>query len=326
MTQLLPRARSEGAKLKVLLVDDHRGVLERASAMLDGFDVVGMATDGSQAIDIASQVAPDVIVLDINMPGLDGFQTKRALEQAGSRAPVVFLSTLDGDEYVSGAFRCGGRGYVLKPHLERDLASALDQVLHGRVFVPSLTSLIDLTNGGGHAMQVHSGLECFLDGLASLFDLALRRGDATCVIATEDVREGLGRRLRAAGWDVGEPTRCKRYLVIDAAQALNRCLRNGLPEAGLVAEIASELEQYRRAVSEGAPARLTIFGNMVVPLIADGNPTAAIALQRLWNQFTDGFPFLTVCAYTATCFHASVPDLWSQACHEHWAVSHTSDV
>ena len=82
-----------------------------------------------------------MIVLDINMPGLDGFQTKRALEQAGSRAPVVFLSALDADDYVSEAFRCGGRGYVLKAHLARDLASALDQVLLGRMFVPSLTSL-----------------------------------------------------------------------------------------------------------------------------------------------------------------------------------------
>ena len=112
----VPRlTRSDVGKPKVLLVDDHRGILDRVSAMLvNDFDVVGMATDGKQALDVASQVAHDVIVLDINMPGLDGFQTKRALEHAGLRAPVVFLSAFDADDCVSEAFRCGGRGYVLQ--------------------------------------------------------------------------------------------------------------------------------------------------------------------------------------------------------------------
>src|SRR5262245_16955440 len=117
MSDRLPRLRSSrgDAKPKVLLVDDHQAILEQVSAMLaDDFDVVNVATDGRQAIDTARHVDPDLIVLDINMPGLDGFQTIRALEQAGSRAPVVFLSMVDAEEQVSEAFRCGARGYVLK--------------------------------------------------------------------------------------------------------------------------------------------------------------------------------------------------------------------
>ena len=82
--QPLPRLlRAEAGKPRVLLVDDHRGVLDRVSAVLaDDFDVAGLATDGSQAVDLASRVAPDIIVLDVNMPGLDGYRTRRALEQA----------------------------------------------------------------------------------------------------------------------------------------------------------------------------------------------------------------------------------------------------
>ena len=86
----LPRlVRSSGvAKPRVLLVDDHRGVLDRVSALLaDEFDVAGVATDGRQALDAVRRIAPDLVVLDINMPGLDGFQTKRELDGAGSRAP-----------------------------------------------------------------------------------------------------------------------------------------------------------------------------------------------------------------------------------------------
>ncbi len=319
--------RSGGVRPTVLLVDDHRAILERVSAMLAAdFDIAGMATDGELALDMANHVNPDVIVLDINMPGLDGFKTKRALDQSGSRAPVVFLSAVDAGDCVVEAFRCGGRGYVLKPRLARDLASALDQVLLGRLFAPSLTSLFELAGAGGHAMQLHHDVECLVDDLATLFDLALRRGDATCIIATEDLREGLGRRLRAAGWDVDRPSGHKRYVAIDAADALGRVMRNGLPDARLLGEIAAELDQYRRTVSEGPLSRLTLFGNMVGLLIADRNPTAAIALESQWNRLTDGLPFFTVCGYHASCFHDCVPDMWSNACAEHWAVSHSSDL
>ena len=108
VTHRLPRvARPSGtAKPRVFLVDDHRPLLERVSSLLsDDFDVVGAFTESRQAVDAAAATSPDVVVLDINMPGLDGFQTMRALEQAGSRAPFVILSLLNGDEYVAEAFR-----------------------------------------------------------------------------------------------------------------------------------------------------------------------------------------------------------------------------
>jgi CheY-like chemotaxis protein len=315
------------AKPKVLLVDDHREVLDKVSAILaDDFDIAGVATDGRQALDRASQISPDLIVLDINMPGLDGFQTKRALERAGSAAPVVFLSMADTDDVVTEAFRCGGRGYVVKSHIPRDLARSLNHVLSGRLFVPSLTSLFDLTDDTGHAMQLHGDLDSFLDGLAEFFDLALRRGDATCVIATEDVREGVGRRLSAAGWKIGGPSGHKRYLAIDAADAVNRFMRNGMPDISVVAEIASELDQYRREVSDATPSRLTLFGNVAGSLMANGNPMAGIALENHWNALTRDLPFFTLCGYSTSCFNGCGPELWSNACREHRAVSHTNDL
>src|SRR5688572_31815956 len=178
-----------GPRPRVLLVDDQGPVLEAVSAFLaDDFDVVGAAADGRQALDMARRLHPDVIVLDIEMPGLDGFQTIRALAHAGlPDIPVVFLSMHQADEIVGRAFACGGRGYVQKSRATRDLPTALEQALVGRSFVPSLTSLSTLTNGGGHAMQLHRDGKSLLDGLAACFDLALRRGDATCVIATARV-------------------------------------------------------------------------------------------------------------------------------------------
>lgn len=290
--------------------------------LADDFDVVGVATDGRQALQTARRADPDVIVLDVDMPGLDGFQTLRALKQEGLAAPAVFLSMHEAD----AAFQCGGRGYVVKSHLGRDLASALDQALLGGLFVPSLTSLFRLTHASMHAMQVHRDVETFLDGLAFFFDLALRRGDATCVIANAPVREGLSVRLRARGWHGGGSSGHNRILVIDAADALNRFMRNGLPDADRLAEIAAELDQYRIAVAEGPTSRLTISGNLVMSLISDGNASAAIALESHWNTLTHGLPFVTLCGYATSCFHDGVPTLWSDACAEHSVLSHAGDV
>jgi DNA-binding NarL/FixJ family response regulator len=320
---------SDGPKPKVLLVDDHRAILDRVSSLLSAdFDVVGLFTDSRQAIDAAPAVAPDVIVLDINMPGLDGFQTMRALQEAGSRAPVVFLSLLDTEDYVAEAFHRGARGYVVKRKLVHDLGSALEQVLHGRLFAPSLTSLYRLANGHGasHAMQLYGHLPSFLDGLATFFDMALRRGDATFVAATEDVREGLRTRLQVRGWDVGGSSRHDRCLVLDASETLNRFMRKGLPDAELLTEFASEIDDFRRAAADNETSRLTMFGNMVVPLIQGGNTAAAIAVENQWHALTHDRPYFTLCGYATSCFDDGPADRWSSACAEHWAVSHASEL
>jgi CheY-like chemotaxis protein len=309
-------------------VDDHRQVLESVSAMLSNdFDVAGIATSGAEAIDVARELHPDVIVLDVDMPGLDGFQTLRALEREGmGSTPVVFLSMHDTDEIVSEAFRSGGRGYVLKTRVGRDLVNALDQARFGRLFVPSLEALSQLADNGGHAMQIHNGGEAFIEGVTAFFDRALRRGEATCVIATSDIREGLANGLRGRGWDVGGAAGHNRYLAIDAGDALHQIMRDGLPDPDRIAEIVAELDDYRRTVTEGSASRLILFGNAVMSLSADRNPRALLAVESHWNRLTQGLPFLTLCAYTSSCFHDGEPDLWSDACNEHWVLSHAGDV
>jgi CheY-like chemotaxis protein len=311
----------------VFLVDDHSQILDAVSAMLaDDFDVVGVATDGRQTLDMVRQADPDIVVLDVEMPGLDGFETCHALRQTGVPTPVVFLSMHEGDEFVNEAFRCGGRGFVSKARVSRDLVEALDQALCGRLFVPSLTSLLPLANGGAHAMQLHCGPESLLDGLAPMFELALQRGDATCVIATKEIREGLADRLRARGWNVGGPSGHRRYLDVDAAGALNRFMQNGLPEVDRLAAVAAELDQFRLAEGQGPSPHLMIFGNMAASLSHDGNEKAVLALERLWNTLTNGLPFLTLCGYDTSCFHDRVPNLWGDVCGQHWALSHASDL
>jgi DNA-binding response OmpR family regulator len=305
----------------VLLVDDHRGVLERVSAMLAAdFDVAGTATEGTAAVELARRIDPDVIVLDVHMAGLDGFQTIDALRQDGATAPVVFLSMAETDDHVAEAFRRGGRGYVIKSRVPRDLAAALDQVLRGRMFAPSLTSLVHQTHDCGHGLHLRGGSDSCLDELASFFDLALRRGDATCVMASEEIRDGLVRRLRPLGWEMGGAAGHKRCRVVDADDALGSFMRNGRPDAGILAEIVAELDQYRRATTDSISSRLTIFGNLAGVLVDDGNVEGALALESLWDSLTRGLPFLTLCGYSEASFDEDRQDLWARLCAQHQAV------
>jgi CheY-like chemotaxis protein len=307
----------------VLLVDDHPQVLARLSTMLsEDFEVAAAVTDGSEALDAVRAVAPDLIVLDINMPRLGGLQTMLALTEAGSEIPVVFLSMFDEEEMIDAAFRSGGRGYVNKSHASRHLRSALEHVRDGRVFAPSLTSLLRLNSGSGagHAMQLY-GDPSFLDGLAALFDGALQRGDAACVIGTPEIREGLSMRLRDRGWDVQGLV---RYRAVDTADALSRFMRDGLPDATVLADIAAELEGYRRGVTDGS-RRLTLFGNMAERLIVAGNHDAAVALENIWSAVTHDLPFFTVCGYHASCFRQNDTNLWSSVCAQHDAFTQTGD-
>ncbi len=290
----------------------------------DDFTVVGTMTDGRQAVDAAPALQPDVIVLDVDMPGLDGFQTLEAMQQGSTpAAPVVFLSVHQSDDTVLAAFRRGGKGYVQKSRAARDLSTALEQALLGRLFVPSLESLSGLATGGMHAMLLHTGSKPFLDGLANFFHHALRRGDATCAIVTPPVRDALNERLRARGWDT---SRHPRYRVFDASEGLHRIMRNGRADAGVLAEFIGELDDYRATCADGETPRLTLFGTLVVALREQGNTEAMLAVERTWNTLTGELPFLTICGYETTCFHDDVPGLWPTVCAEHMVLGHASDV
>ncbi|MEL7187036.1 MAG: response regulator, partial [Pseudomonadota bacterium] len=102
--------------MKVLIVDDEQPARDRLRTILedeDGFDVVGEARNGQEALVECERLAPDVILLDIRMPGLDGIETAHHLNALASSPAVVFTTAYD--EYAVDAFEARAIGYVLKP-------------------------------------------------------------------------------------------------------------------------------------------------------------------------------------------------------------------
>lgn len=126
-------------RTRVLLVDDSSSMLARAAAVLGSrFEVIGTANNGLEALEAATTLVPDVIVLDISMPGMTGFEVAANLAKRGSTAALVFLTVHDDPDFVAAARQAGGTGYVLKRRLASDLILAVQEALAGRSFVSAI--------------------------------------------------------------------------------------------------------------------------------------------------------------------------------------------
>jgi len=122
----------------VLIVDDNELMLNRATTVLSSdCTVVGVAKDGPAAIEAAESLRPDVIVLDVSMPGMTGLEVAAHLRKIGSKAKVVFLTVHEEEEVILAAIAVGG-GYVVKPRLGSDLSLAVREARAGRTFVSKI--------------------------------------------------------------------------------------------------------------------------------------------------------------------------------------------
>ena len=135
----MPSSITSSEPVRVLLVDDNQAILARVETVLStACVVVGSATDGKTALSAARTLDPDVVVLDISMPGMSGFEVAARLRTEGSSAAVVFLTVHDEEELVSAAKQSGGMGYVVKPRIGSDLLTAVKEAHAGRSFISPL--------------------------------------------------------------------------------------------------------------------------------------------------------------------------------------------
>jgi DNA-binding NarL/FixJ family response regulator len=151
------------SEIKVLVADDQALLRAGLRALIEAEDdlrVVGEAGDGVEAVDVALATHPDVVLMDIRMPNLDGITATRRLLAAGSRARILMLTTFDADEYVVDAFRNGAAGFLLKDGPPDQLAAAVRTVAAGdALLAPALTSrLIEEYVGTAPQQQLHGRL------------------------------------------------------------------------------------------------------------------------------------------------------------------------
>jgi DNA-binding NarL/FixJ family response regulator len=132
--------------IRILLADDHRVVRRGLCLLLEsqpGFQVVAEASDGRQAVAMAAEHAPDIAVLDVAMPLLNGIEAARQISAKLPQTGIVFLSMHSDEGYVLKALKSGGKGYLLKDSAEYDLINAIRAVYDGKAFFsPAINKML----------------------------------------------------------------------------------------------------------------------------------------------------------------------------------------
>jgi DNA-binding NarL/FixJ family response regulator len=130
---------------RILLADDHALIRQGLKALLEkqGFQVVGEASDGQEALRSVEKTQPDVAIIDISMPVLNGVETARELKKSSPKTKVILLTQHDEHQYVTESLRAGVRGYVLKSQAGDDLVQAIREVCRGSVYLsPSISRTV----------------------------------------------------------------------------------------------------------------------------------------------------------------------------------------
>ena len=131
------------SRTSIVLVDDQELLRMGFRMVLEAqpdLELVGEAGDGEEALDVVGRLQPDVVLMDVRMPGMDGVETTRRLVERGGRSRVIILTTFDLDEYAYAALRAGASGFLLKDAQPADLLSAIRAVASGdAVVAPSTT-------------------------------------------------------------------------------------------------------------------------------------------------------------------------------------------
>src|SRR5262245_43709428 len=192
---------------RILVIEDYepfRQLICRELRQRPEFQVIGQASDGLQAVEQAESLQPDLILLDLGLPKLNGLEAARQIRELAPRAKLLFVSQESSSDIVRETLRLGGPGYVDRARAKTDLMAAIDAVLAGKRFV---SSSLDFNENADSAHGRHEILFCsddaaIVDALAHFIAAALNCGNAAISWATQSHRDSLRQRLRERDVDV----------------------------------------------------------------------------------------------------------------------------
>jgi DNA-binding NarL/FixJ family response regulator len=341
------------SQVRILVVDDfepwRRFVLSTLKKRPE-LQVIFEASDGLEAVQKAEELRPDLILLDIGLPRLNGIEAARRIRKAAPDSKILFVSQESSADVAQEALRSGAWGYVIKAHAGSELLSAVEAVIRGQRFVSaSFGSHVSLSvadeqtpiplerkevlsssaptvpRKAGHA-RCHEVQFCaddagFLDGFTSFIGSALRAGNAVILVATELHRESLLQRLHSHGLDIGALIEQGRYTSLDVADTLSRFMVNGFPDPARFREVASGLIATAAKAAKGERPRVAACGECAPVLWAKGKPDAAIRLEQLWDQMARTHEVDILCGYPLGSFHrAQDSHVFQRIFAEHSAV------
>jgi DNA-binding NarL/FixJ family response regulator len=316
--------------IRILLVDDFKDWLRQVRLLLQSrpeCQVIAEASDGPEAVQKAQDLKPDMILLDVGLPQLNGIEAARQIRQLSPSSKIVFLSQNNNLDTVRVALRTGAQGYVRKTDVKRELLPAMDAVLRGKQFVSSSLKGHQFTDTSvekaahRHEVQFYSNDALLLDTFARFIAVALKSGRAAIVVITESHRDGLASRLKVQGIDVDAITRQGTYIQLDVNKTLSTFMVNDMPDSTRFFPFVGSLIEAAAKAARQQHHGVVVCGEGTSVLWAQGKADAAIRVEQLWDEVGKTFGMDILCGYASSSFHGEEDEhVFQSICAEHSAV------
>ncbi len=334
------------ASIRVLVVDDYEPWRRFFSSTLQKereLQVIGEASDGLEAVQKAEELQPDLILLDIGLPTLNGIDAARRIRAVSPASKILFVSENRSVGVAEEALKGGAGGYILKSDAAGELLPALKAVLDGERFVGTSLAghglnppnpqtgahlqrnkVVPLTRPRNveiarHEVTFYSNDRHLLEYVTRFIGAALTAGDAVIVVSTESHRESLLPSLRAYGLEISEAIQQGRYIALDAAETIRTFIVDGMVDSRRFLDGFGNLIQNATKAARREYPRVAFFGEGADLLVAQGNVEAAIQDERLCNRLIKTYDVDILCGYSLT----RIPYLhhsYEQVCAQHSAV------
>jgi DNA-binding NarL/FixJ family response regulator len=319
----------QASTVRILVVDDYEPFRQFVRSMLgkrQDLQIVGEASDGLQAVLKAEELKPDLMVLDIGLPSLNGFEVARRIRKLRPECKIIFMSQGSSTDLAQEAFSSGAVGYVVKAHAASELLAAVEAVRQGRQFLSkgllsrSWTSSTDAqASGHNHEVTFYSDEAAFLVGLTCFIEAALSAGRPVIVVATESHRKSLLQGLLARGVDAAAAMKQGLYLSLDVDETLSTFMVNDRPDSVRFLTLFSDLLSSTTKAAKGK--RVAACGEFAPTLWRQGKTDAAIQIEHLTDEIAKTCDVDILCGYVLNGFQREQEShIHGRICTEHSAV------
>ena len=311
---------------RVLIVEDYEGfrrLLRQELEEMASVEVVGEATDGQEAIAKAQELAPDLILLDIGLPKLNGLAAAKLIHKLVPTAKLLFISQEMSPDVAREAFRLGGLGYIHKASLWRDLLPGVEAVLAGSRFLSrNIEFGIEPTSAARHEVLFYATEQAFRERMTRFVAEAFDKGNLVVSLVTNAHLENLIQDLKERGFDTDRAIQQGTFVPLDPLAILSTIMVDGMPDRERYFGGLETLIETAAKSSTTAHARLAICGEAAVFLFKAGNINGAIQIEKLSAEFIKNHNVDILCAYPMPLDQSQQDSgAFSDICAEHTTVS-----